>query len=166
MPIFSSVDYAGPGCIVIAAVRHYQKTNTTMEIQDIESLNLALNAFHPYETYYVTTDGGCLCTECVKKNRVAVNDSITTNTDDGWRVCAMDVNYEHVHYCDNCNDSIVGSYIGDDVIDWHSTWEKLNALDANGATMFVRPSGDIDQIRFDISTMELAIESIEEDNAK
>lgn len=137
-----------------------------MQIKDIESLNLALNAYHPYETYYVTTDGGCLCTECVKKNRVSVNDSITTQTDDGWRVCAIDVNYEDVHYCDHCSDQIIGSYICDDVVDWYNTWERLNKLDANGATMFARPEGHIDQIRLDIDTMELAIDSIEEDNAK
>lgn len=137
-----------------------------MRITNIEQLNDALKAFSPYQTYFITTDGGCLCEECVKKNRVSVNDSITTQTNDGWRVSAMDVNYEHIHYCDNCDASIVGSYIGDDVIDWHSTWEKLNALDANGATMFGRPSGHIDDIRTDITQMELAIESIEEENAK
>lgn len=160
------VYYVRPGDIVKVAVRHYQNNNTTMQIQNIEQLNVALNAFHPYETYYVTTDGGCLCTDCVKKNRVQIYDSIKTQTDDGWRVCAMDVNYECVHYCDNCDSMLVGSYIADDVVEWNTTWDKLNALDANGATMFVRPSGHIDQVRLDISTMELAIESIEEDNAK
>ena len=137
-----------------------------MQITNIEQLNNALGVFSPYETYFITTDGGCICTECVRKERASIDDAITTQTDDGWRVCAMDVNYEDIHYCDHCDSSIVGSYIGDDVVDWHSTWEKLNALDANGATMFVRPSGHIDDVRREISEMEIAIESIEEDNAK
>lgn len=137
-----------------------------MQINNIEQLNNALGAFSPYETYFITTDGGCLCTECVRKERESIDDAITTQTDDGWRVCAMDSNYEHIHYCDNCDDMLVGSYIGDDVVEWNETWERLNNLDANGATMFVRPSGHIDNVRDEINQMQLAIESIEDENAK
>ncbi len=137
-----------------------------MLIQNIQQLNDALKAFSPYETFFITNDGGCLCTECVSKERQNVETSIEDNCDDGWRVCAMENNYENIYYCDNCDSSIVGSYIGDDVVEWHETWERLHKLDANGATMFCRPSGHIDDIRTDISQMEMAIESIEEDNAK
>lgn len=137
-----------------------------MQIKNTEQLNKALHVFTTYETYFLTTDGGCLCTECVEKEKALVIDAIESKCDDGWRVCGLDVNYEHVLYCDHCSASIVGSYISDDVVEWHETWDKLNALDANGATMFARPEGHIDEIRIDISTMELAIESIEEENAE
>ena len=140
-----------------------------MQIKNLKDLNLALDVWtvsSTYPTYFITTDGGCICKECVIKHRRSVVDSIATETDDGWRVCGLDVNYENAIYCDHCNDRIESAYAEDEIVDWYQQYYRLKALDANGATMFGRPSGTWNDIKEETEQIKTAIETIEEDNAK
>jgi Pyruvate/2-oxoacid:ferredoxin oxidoreductase delta subunit len=96
----------------------------------------------------------------VKKEIKNVNDSLVTETNDGWRVAEMVVNYEDIVHCEHCNDRIISAYIEDDIIEWHQTLEELTKLDANGATMYFLPDS-IQTLKEDIDSMRFAIETIE-----
>jgi hypothetical protein len=57
-----------------------------------------------YDLIFVTSDGACLCTKCVRKNYRLVSDSRRKEINDGWRVIAVDAscNSDEETLCDNC----------------------------------------------------------------
>ena len=62
-----------------------------------------------YPLFYITKDGGVLCSKCVNENLELVE-----GDDPQWRIVAYDINYEDRElYCDNCNEKIESAY-GDD----------------------------------------------------
>jgi hypothetical protein len=64
-----------------------------------------------YPMYMITSDGGALHFACVRDNLRSVLDSIRNKIDDGWRVQAVEVNYESTDlYCDHCGKLIEAAY--------------------------------------------------------
>jgi hypothetical protein len=67
-----------------------------------------------YPTYFLCDDGEALCHDCLSKNRIQVIDAVANKQNGGWRVVALDINYEDSNcYCANCNKQIESAY-GDD----------------------------------------------------
>lgn len=62
-----------------------------------------------YPLYYITKDSGCLCPACANKNL-----ELTLGDDPQWQIVAVDVNYEDVTYCDNCDLTIPRAYGDED----------------------------------------------------
>lgn len=67
-----------------------------------------------YPKALITADGACLCADCTKKEyRLIVAESLQ-NTNCGFRVAGVDVNWENSDlYCDYCSKQIPSAY-GDD----------------------------------------------------
>jgi hypothetical protein len=63
-----------------------------------------------YPVYYITSDNGLLCPDCVNSNLDLCRDK----TNDQWFVVAQEVNWESCLYCDACSKSILSAY---DVVD-------------------------------------------------
>lgn len=56
-----------------------------------------------YPMVAITADGGCLCSNCVKKEWRLVCAETFENTNCGFRIAGIDVNYENPDlYCDHC----------------------------------------------------------------
>lgn len=65
-----------------------------------------------YPLYYVTQDGGCLCTDCANEN---LDRTIEEDGDKSWLIAGCDINYEDTGlYCDNCNKFVECAY-GDNI---------------------------------------------------
>ena len=62
-----------------------------------------------YEIVLFTSDGGCLCPKCARKEYHQIAWSVRHECDDGWRVVAADssANYDELT-CDHCGRVIVG----------------------------------------------------------
>jgi len=60
-----------------------------------------------YQLAFIAEDGCYICFDCVKAELRNVIDSIQTNTQDGWKVVAVDNVDEHDHdydaQCEHCN---------------------------------------------------------------
>lgn len=68
-----------------------------------------------YPLFFITSDAGCLCHDCGKKNRGSIVDAIEEGLNDGWRVVAQDVNWEDPELiCDGCGDRIQSAYAEDE----------------------------------------------------
>lgn len=64
-----------------------------------------------YPCYFITSDGGALSFESVRANFKSVIDSVKNEINDGWRVVAMDVNYENPDLvCDHTGKPIEYAY--------------------------------------------------------
>lgn len=64
-----------------------------------------------YPLYFITSDGAALSFEAVRENVRLVLESIAHRSDDGWRVVALDINYEDgLLYCDHTNKRIESAY--------------------------------------------------------
>jgi len=63
-----------------------------------------------YPLYYVTSDNGLLCPDCVNSNLNLCRDK----SNDQWFVVAQEVNWESRLYCDACSKDILSAY---DVVD-------------------------------------------------
>lgn len=64
-----------------------------------------------YPIFAITTDGGCLCHQCVKDNYRIIRESQRDNCNDGWEVETIDTNWESTDlHCDNCNQAIEAAY--------------------------------------------------------
>lgn len=75
--------------------------------------NGAVTDFGGYPLYFITSDGGALSFDSVRKNFRAVIESIKNHINDGWRVVACDVNYEDDDlYCDHSSEKIDSAYGG------------------------------------------------------
>ena len=73
-----------------------------------------------YPMYYVFTDGGCICPDCVNGNveeiDAANRGERRYNSHGGWAVDGWDINYESPDlYCDHCNERIPSAYAEDEV---------------------------------------------------
>lgn len=60
-----------------------------------------------YDLYFITSDGGALCFDCVKGNLRPILESVKTGYDDGWRVTACDMESGHLVICDHCGQTII-----------------------------------------------------------
>jgi hypothetical protein len=61
-----------------------------------------------YPLFAVTSDGAALCPQCVNDERLSIG---TTTGTDGWRLVAIDANWENPDlYCDHCGDRIESAY--------------------------------------------------------
>jgi hypothetical protein len=64
-----------------------------------------------YPLYFVTSDGCALSFETVKKELRNVLDSIASRSNDGWRVVAVDVNWEDdTLVCEHSGERIESAY--------------------------------------------------------
>ena len=64
-----------------------------------------------YPLYFITSDGAALSFEAVRAGLRCVLDSIRHHSHDGWRVVAVDVNYEDAHLvCEHTGKPIPSAY--------------------------------------------------------
>ena len=64
-----------------------------------------------YPLFLVTTDGGCLCPACIKKEWRNIVSSALMDCRDGWLPAAADINYEDgALFCDHCSQRIPSAY--------------------------------------------------------
>lgn len=63
-----------------------------------------------YPLYLITHDGGILHFDCARDNFRSIVWSIRNQINDGWLVCACEVNYESELYCDHCSELIESAY--------------------------------------------------------
>jgi len=60
-----------------------------------------------YPLFLITSDGAALCIDCGKKEYRSIVSAIHNNVSDGWKVEAVDVNWEDNElHCDHCNKHI------------------------------------------------------------
>jgi hypothetical protein len=67
-----------------------------------------------YPLYFITSDGGALSFDTVRANLRNVLDSIRTESRDGWRVVACEVNYEDSELYDDHTGEQIPSAYGED----------------------------------------------------
>jgi hypothetical protein len=65
-----------------------------------------------YPLFFVTSDGAALCWNCgAKKERRNVLEAIRDKSGNGWRIVAVDINWEDGDLCcDNCSERIESAY--------------------------------------------------------
>ena len=67
-----------------------------------------------YPLYFITTDGAALSFKAVRENLRSVLWSMKNKVNDGWRVCAVDANWEDPSlYCEHTNERIPSAYAED-----------------------------------------------------
>ena len=64
-----------------------------------------------YPLYFITSDGAALSFNSARYNRRSILQSIAHNTNDGWRIIGVDVNWEDESLtCDDTGESIPSAY--------------------------------------------------------
>lgn len=64
-----------------------------------------------YPLAAITADGGCLCSDCVHSEWRLICAESFENTNCGFRIAGVDVNWENTDlYCDHCNEPIESAY--------------------------------------------------------
>ena len=64
-----------------------------------------------YPCYFITSDGAALSFDSVKAEYRNVLSAVREQLDDGWRVVAVDINYEDPDlYCDHSGEPIESAY--------------------------------------------------------
>ena len=64
-----------------------------------------------YPLVLITTDGSCLCDKCTRGNWKLVCEESFNNTNCGFRVSGVGVNWENTDlYCDHCGKQIESAY--------------------------------------------------------
>ena len=64
-----------------------------------------------YPLFFITSDGAALSFDAVKENLVSIFDSIKTETNDGWRIVGVDINWEDADLCcDHTGNRIESAY--------------------------------------------------------
>jgi len=64
-----------------------------------------------YPLFVITTDGGCLCPDCVKSNWREIVSATLSRHNSGWQAAAADINYEDpALFCDHCGNRIESAY--------------------------------------------------------
>ena len=67
-----------------------------------------------YPCYALTSDGAALSVDAVKDNYRIIRESMRDDSNDGWRVVAIDINYEDPNlYCDHTGERIESAYCED-----------------------------------------------------
>lgn len=67
-----------------------------------------------YPLAAITADGGCLCAACVRKEWRLVASESFDNSNCGFRISGVDVNWENPDlYCDHCSERIESAYAED-----------------------------------------------------
>ena len=73
-----------------------------------------------YPLFFVTADGGVLSFKAARANVFRIGRSIRDKHRDGWRVVAVDVNWEDADlYCDDTGERIESAYAEPDEPDEH-----------------------------------------------
>lgn len=68
-----------------------------------------------YPRYFITSDGAALSFKAVETERENVEESIRDRLSDGWRVVAVDTNWEDpALFCDHTGDRIESAYAEDE----------------------------------------------------
>ncbi len=104
--------------------KNYRRSHR--EIKTVSDLKATLRAGDTawpggYPMFFITNDGAALSFESVRKEFRNVIDSIKNQRSDGWRVCAVEINYEDANlYCDHSGKRIESAYAEDEA-------EKENA---------------------------------------
>ena len=85
--------------------------------RDVKNNNMALKAAirtkyawsGGYELLGITSEGACICCDCMEKNYFQIAYSRRHRIDDSWNVVAVDcaANYDGYIYCEHCNKTIV-----------------------------------------------------------
>jgi len=64
-----------------------------------------------YPMYGITNDGAALCIDCMRKEYKQIAYARKHRLRDGWRVDAVDINYEDTDLmCEHCNQFIESAY--------------------------------------------------------
>lgn len=64
-----------------------------------------------YPKALITADGACLCVDCVKKEWHLICAESFENTNCGFRISGVDVNWENTElYCDHCGKWMESAY--------------------------------------------------------
>jgi hypothetical protein len=64
-----------------------------------------------YPCYFITSDGAALSFKAAKSERRLILESIRDRSDDGWRIVALDINYEDSNLvCDHTGEKIESAY--------------------------------------------------------
>lgn len=64
-----------------------------------------------YPCFFITSDGAALDFDCAKKEARQITDAIRSNAHNGWKVEAVDVNWEDGDLtCDHCSKPIESAY--------------------------------------------------------
>lgn len=64
-----------------------------------------------YPMYFVTSDGAALSFAAAEAEAELIRESIASGANDGWRVVAVDVNWEDSElYCDHTGNRIESAY--------------------------------------------------------
>lgn len=90
--------------------RHHRDIKTVSDLK--ASLRAGGHTFPGgYPLYFITSDGESLSFEAARSEFRQIADSIRTRANDGWRVVALDVNYEDSDLvCDHTGNRIPAAY--------------------------------------------------------
>ena len=67
-----------------------------------------------YPMFAITSDGAALCVACVKKEMRNIVTAIAQGMLNGWKVVAIDINWEDSNlYCHHCSERIESAYSED-----------------------------------------------------
>ena len=63
-----------------------------------------------YPKYFITSDGACLSYSTAKAEADRIAEAIADRSDAGWRVVAVEINWESVLFCDHSGKQIESAY--------------------------------------------------------
>lgn len=71
-----------------------------------------------YPLYFITSDGAALSFKAAQDEAELIREAIRDRSDDGWRIEAVEVNWEDPSlYCDHTGDRIESAYAEDEAED-------------------------------------------------
>jgi hypothetical protein len=84
-------------------------------INTVAEFNTALESPYAwpggYPMYFITSDGAALSFEAARENAEQIRESIASNARDGWKVEAVEVNWEDAELiCDHTGKPIESAY--------------------------------------------------------
>lgn len=90
-----------------------------MKIETVEDLDTALavgkyTSIGSYPLFYITSDGAALSYDTVKEEYERISESIIENLRDGWKVIAVDINWEDTELYDDHTGELIESAYGND----------------------------------------------------
>jgi len=64
-----------------------------------------------YPCYFITSDGAALSFDAVRRELRSILESIASNANDGWRIVALEINWEDAAlYCEHTGQKIESAY--------------------------------------------------------